>query len=235
MKRILFLSILITAISVHLSAQVFCISDKQFTWPEIALRAGLSPSFLVRFDIDGFSPHNFQISPLDSASRDLVEMFEQYLVNNLGHLIYLRDSSSFQLKVKYLVRPTGSLTTSYAELITNDEIHVVAQQPYIHAILCSGVTQADPKIDTVIIESTIKYRSGKARSSDIFVQRLFPDKGDTTIILRNNYPELEQDIYTSARKYSKEHFLDRGSNARFYFIHFRVERDISPCGAKQIF
>ena len=171
MARNLSVALLIAAFSTYLNAQAVCISDKQFTYPQIALRAGISPSFLVRFDIVEFSPHNVRISPLDSASRPYFELFKQSVIDNLNRLVYLKDSLDFRLRLKYIIRPFTLLNSSFAELVTDDEVHFVARAPIINRIV-DGVLVANPKIDSVFIETIVSYKSGKA-AHQIFLSSAF--------------------------------------------------------------
>jgi hypothetical protein len=121
------------------------------------------------------------------------------------------------------------------ELVAEDELHIVGRFVQRLPIIDHIFSSADPNIDSVFIETTIPYISGKARPSNILVQRVFDLDKDSTIILTNDYPERTEDILATAKKYSKDKFLDRGSNAKYYFIRFRVVRVLPEFGIEQIY
>ncbi|MCI0706206.1 MAG: hypothetical protein L0Y80_01805 [Ignavibacteriae bacterium] len=215
--------------------QLLCVAGKEFKYPEIARRAGVTASFQVVLNVNNFSPLITQITGVDSSSNQYLNLFKQSLIDNLNQLTYLNDTANFQMKVTYSIRHFRTLNNSYVEIIDPDEIHFVAQSPRIEIIVDYMPFPSDPNIDSVVVETTVPFKSGKAIPSDILVQRLFDDEAGSTVILRNNYPDLREEIIAVASRYSKDYFLGIGSNAHYYFIKLKVERKIPECGLEQIY
>jgi hypothetical protein len=235
MLRVLCATLLVSIISISSAAQVLCVSNKAFSYPELPLRAGIGASFLVQLDIQEFAPRNIHISALDDSSSQFVDMFNKATVENLNRFLFLKDTTGFQLIVRYSVRHFSQLSRGFAEILGINEVHFVAQSLKVDVSIEYGVLPPNPEIDSVFIDTTVPYKSGKAKPSDILLERMFSDEKGSTINLRNNYPDLEQELISIAGTYSKGAFLARGSNARHFFLKCRVERNLPDCGTKQIF
>jgi hypothetical protein len=226
MKK-LFLGVLLLVLATPCasSAQIICVPDSQFEYPEIARRAHAEPYIEAIFNIDEFTPKNIRLRALDTISESILQCCQNNIIENISRLVYLKDSVNVKLAIKYLIKNENSLNTDYAELVHDDELHIVTHRP----LQRSGgffVLVPDPKLDTVCIEDIVFYRGGKAIPSDILVERRFKSKKDTVVIVRNNHPELTEDIITQAKIYSRQYFLSRGPNAHHYLIRFKVRRDL---------
>ncbi len=228
MKSKPFLFLLVLTLLSNAEAQVLCVSDKPFYYPEIWNRAGLEPTIVVHFDVIGFSAQNI------TFEGEPGESFRQSVTENLKQLIYLKDTTNFKLTIQYLRRPTISLSRGYAELVTPNELHVVARKSVVQKTV-NGPQKIDPTLDTAVVHSLVEYKSGPARPSDILVRRLFVGDRDSTLIVRNNYPDLEEDILSRARSYSKDRFLGFAPNARVFLVRFRVRRIVEECDCKAVF
>ncbi len=215
-------------------SQMFYVSNKPISYPEIARRAKISASFIVNLKIDEFKPRVIQISATDSLSNLYIDLFRQAIEDNLNTIIYLKDTAYFNLKVSFIIKHYTLLSSNYTEVLDN-EIRFVSRSPLIKIDVDYAYTPPNPKIDTVLINATIPYKSGKTRPSNILVQRIFIKNIDSVRIIKNNYPEIENDILLKAKTYTKEYFLGKGSRARYYFIRYRVVREISEYNIEQIF
>ena len=216
--------------------QVICLTDHEFTCPEISRRAGVSASFGVRFDIKGFQPENLEITGLDSLSSELVDMYKSDLTGNLKNLVYLRDTIGFSIKVRFIIESSQRISHAYAGFISDNELdfHFPLRR---NLIADEGFTipVPDPTLDSVFINIRIEYKSGKAPPADILVQRLFEDGTDRSVIIRNNYPNLEKEIYSTAQRYTKESFLHYGPRSKYFFIRYHVTRHVRECGYEFVY
>ena len=235
MVRILCTFVLYGCCTLKVHSQIFCVPDTQFDYPEIALRANLTPSFSVKFDVIAFAPQNIQISPLDNSSTSFVQLFTYSIFENLHKLIYLKDSNGVRLKVRYQIRESGLLNSRYATITSEDELQIVVPQPNVQASIGDGPIKQNFSIDSVCLDDFVTYKSGIAYQSDITVQRLYSNDNDSTMILRNNYPSMENEIYSQSKQYSKQLFLDYAPNAKTFFIRFHVRRYLPECHCQQIF
>ena len=222
----------------QLVGQVLCLAGKQFVFPELALRAGVSSSFQVRLDVVGLSPQNIQIRILDSSSSKILDLsktldlFRPSIEENLKRLTFLTDTIGLELKLRYSAAKLRQVNTSFAECVSDNEVRFVAQRPVVYTDIDGGFIP-NPGIDTLYIDGTVPYKSGKIRPSDILVQRTFGENRDSTIIIRNNYPELAEEILAIAASYKKVYFTNLAPNGSRFFIRFRVRREIPECGINQ--
>jgi hypothetical protein len=236
MRKPMYLSSLVLLSSLIANAQLICIPNTQVSYPLFALRAGLSPSFLVRFDVIAFTPLNIQIVGLDSLSRKLIEPFSESVLDNLHRFVFLKDSLGASLTFRYQWRPRNQLSTRYAELVSPSEIRIVSPPLHVEGRSRGNRIRAvDEVSDSSIEYSYLKYKGGLASPSDIFAEKFFDGRPDSIVILRNNYPSLTTDIDSVARNLSKERFLYIAPAATHFFIRFKVLRYIPECECVQTY
>jgi len=127
---ILFLTLLCVQNS---SAQVFCLPPDQPRYPEIAIRAGLSISFIVKFDIVGSSVSNIHISVKDSINyaNTMIELFTPAITGYLNRLCFYKDINQCSIIFEYETRPHNSINRDYVEKLGDDKIHIVGRRPYM--------------------------------------------------------------------------------------------------------
>jgi hypothetical protein len=88
-----------------------------------------------------------------------------------------------------------------------------------------------PNSDSLTLTAYLPYKIGMKKKSDIIVQRIFKKDEDSTIILKNNYPEFTNLIYNLSKKYSKDYFLAFSKKAKYYFIRYSISSKIEDCGS----
>jgi hypothetical protein len=237
MSRQAFVFLMLLLIADQNSAQTFCIPPIQPKYPDLALRAGIEISFNVQFDIVEFVPQNYRITTLDNIDgydSSIVELFKPAIIDYLSKLCYLRDVKGFLLKLKYSMSPKTKINRGYVEKVADNEIRIIELMP--KGTICPhALRQINTKIDTAIIEHVLQYKSGPERKSDILVQRFFNVEKDSILILHNNYPELEGEIYTDAKYFRKNDFLYDAPNAKYFIIRYRVVRYIESCGCSKVY
>jgi hypothetical protein len=136
MKKIFFAFLLLLSLSQNTLAQVFCIPSDQPRYPEIARRAGLSISFIVRFDVGGRTPHNIKINVLDTSMNHadtMVELFSPVIRSYLHQLCFQIDIKDFALKIHFQVRSRDSISVGYVEKIGEDEICIIERSAKMSA------------------------------------------------------------------------------------------------------
>ena len=88
--------------------------------------------------------------------------------------------------------------------------------------------------DTSIVYGSLSFKGGVPVTSDILVKRLFFGEHDSTIIIRNNCPQYENDIYQAAHKYLKKDFLKEAPAATQYFIRFKIWHYSPECNCREL-
>ena len=234
MKNLIWVMMIALFASSAADAQVFCIPDTGITYPGFYAAMGYGATFLATYDVLGFRPTNVRFDPVDSLSRSVASGFNKYVSQAIERLIYLKDTTDFKLTIKFLSRPLGDLDRSYAEKGGEEELDIVAPQKYIHAI-ADPMSIPNPSLTSDTIDATVPYKSGVAHASNILVERLFNPLGPYVHIISNNYPNLEDDITTVAKKYTKRDFLICAPNATRFFIRFKVVRELTQCNCTQTF
>ena len=221
-------------------AQIFCIPKTRPPYPDIAERAGLSMSYLIRFDVAGFAPCNIHISALDGLNVEeskMIPLFEPAIDSCLKMISFCKDTANYLLTFKYEIKPPHSINRPFVEILSEKEIRIVIEGR--KELSVSGPYRIqpppDPRIDTVILQSNVEYKSGNGAKSDILVQRFYNVEKDSIVIIRNNHPELESDIIIDAQQVTKQMFLERGPNAIYYFIKYSVHRHVKDCDCSDYF
>ncbi len=135
MRKFWFILLLVSLNIQTSSSQVFCLPPEQPRYPEIALRSGLSLSFVAKFDVVGLSPKNIEITPKDSIehANSMVQMFSPAITDYLNRLCFLKDITSFSMIVDFEVRPHNSINRGYVEKVTENRIHIVGRAGLVAA------------------------------------------------------------------------------------------------------
>jgi hypothetical protein len=203
----------------------FCLSGKEFKIPTISLLNGLTRNFKVEFDVRSFIPKNIRITSIDNA--DFAQ--DEYLKiteENLKNITFLKDAHGAEITFNYIVKSGRNISKDYAEVISAKEINLVFRRKVFII--------RDPKVsiseDTVIINGFIKIdKPVEYKKTNILIERVFDNGKDSTIIVRNNFPEFKEEILKEAKEYNKNSFLGNSSVAKKYFINFSVELRYPEC------
>ena len=128
--------------------QVFCLSEKQFTFPEIALRAGMSSTFQVRFDVVEFSPRNIEVSAFDTISQSRINLFQESIAQNLRKFTYLSDTAGLELILKYVSLDPLWSTTDFTERVSDIEVRFVVRRPQPFVDYAIPLVEPDLAVDS---------------------------------------------------------------------------------------
>ena len=114
-------------------AQVFCLPPDQPIFPEVPLRAGLSVSFVVNFDVVGMSAKNIRINTKDSIDHpnDLVKIYSPSIMDYLNRLCFVRETNNFSLIIDFVTKPHASINRGYVEKLAEDRIRITGRTPHI--------------------------------------------------------------------------------------------------------
>lgn len=196
----------------------YCLSGAEFKIPALSLSTGFARSFKAHFDVHNLIPQNIKISALDT----LAFVQDEYLKltkENLQKIYFLKDSLNAEITFNYIVRSGRNLNKDYAESVSDNEINLVFRK-IVH-ITRDPVICTSP--DTVILDHYIQIdKPVEYKKSDILVERILYDGMDSTVILRNNFPELTGEILKLAKAYTKRYILGNSPATKKYFINFSL-------------
>jgi len=221
MKATGLILLLLLAMQVKSQTRLICVPDSNFSYPNTPLRAGLTGSFWVYFDVVNRRPANIQIRTRYSSIGSS-EHFESSIRDNLRMLFYRGDTAGVRINVRYELSPPGHLNRSYAELTCDTVLRIVAPDRLHPNGLFCGPRVVDFFSDTSTLNLSIPFKGAVPGHSDILVRRLFIGTADSIVIVHNNCPEYEAEILQAAAKCSKFDFLDNAPNATQFFIRFRI-------------
>ncbi len=233
MKRILYLTLVLLGAWLNSPAQWICVPDSQFAYPRIPQRADISASFRVTFDVIGRWPSNIRIGSLDHW-LNMIPEFDSAIRHNLENLYFGRDSESVSVKMIFELRPPGTLSSVYAYLHSQDEIHIVAPQVQFEWEGDPWPIAVDLMSDSITLKGFVPFHGGVPASSDILVERLFRGTTDSTLIIRNNCPTYVQAIREAASQFTREEFLRYHPTAKRYFVRFRIFHHSRECRIGEI-
>jgi hypothetical protein len=231
MKHLLKMLTLILLDIMPLFGQKMCIATSKFCINPIALRAGVEGSIIAKFDIIGREAKNIKISSANSLSNQFIHLLDSCSVNNIKEIAFLSDKRNCTLTINYIIQHKP-LNNSYGELEADTVLNLVFPQ-YLVMKYNEGVIRVLDS-DTLIITDYLPFKPGLAKKSDILVQRIFDNGIDSTIILRNNYPDYEQLIYERSKEFTPELFMGKTRRAKFCFIRFRILRILKSCGFEEV-
>ena len=228
---------MLLALSLSSRAQLICVPDSQFTYPELARRAGISASFKVTFDIIGRSADNIHIESRDGR-EDAIDFFAPSIRSNLRKLFFRRDSTCVSLSIFYRISEPGRLSTLHAETTSDSEFCVIAPGSMGVVRIVDYTRTVDPNSDSTTISTdlcnSLPFKGGVPGKSDILVKRVFAGGSDSTIILRNNCVGYEAEILSAASKYTLEDFLQFAPKATYFFIRFRILHYSRECDCEEL-
>jgi hypothetical protein len=228
---ILVLTLFICNINLLFSQEI-CLSSAHLSMHPLAARAGISASVIARFDVIGREGKNIKIFPADSLSKKYFFLFDSITVNNIQQITFLNDKMNCNLLVNYIIHTTKTLSNNYSELISDSVLNIVFRGK---GALISKLEDYGPSdSDSLTFTCYVPYTTGMKEKSNILVQRIFNKDNDSTIILRNNYPEYESLIYKDSKDYTKGSFVGFSKKAKYYFIRFFILRRIEDCGYEEI-
>lgn len=239
---------LITLVLVQgLNAQFFCLADKKFEINQLALKAGISANLDVSFDVENYKAINIHIQPNDSLLKKITKafvnndslsivvlmFFEEVTRQNLSKITFLKDTVNVKWNIEYLVLSPRILNNDYAEAVSERKIRFVFKRPGI--LTHEHIIYSFVDSDTLILPAILKYKEKSVRESDILVERIFADGKDSTVVVRNNHPQLINEILKVSKSFTKERFTDIKPEARHYFIRFKIVRAIEKCGYQETY
>lgn len=228
MKKLLTITFIFSLVLCTTSfPQVICLSGKSFKVNELSLRASIEASVSVTFDVKDFKPRNVRIKMLTLEVKSLEKEYINDTQYNLSQFTFLKDTLNFNLKINYTILSSRVISNSYAELVKEDEVNLVFKNHGIEKYNEAHIAIVDS--DTMTFENYIPYDSGRSDKADILVERVFSPSGDSTIIIRNNFPELTEKILAMSKEYSKEDFILHRPSSKWYFIRFYHIRRITEC------
>lgn len=227
MKKTLFSFAVLLIIVGQVWAQKMCLSSVKFTLPVVAFGCRLEASLKVNFDVIEHEIKNIRVSPADSISEEYIFLFDSCTISNMRQITFLSDKSNCNLLVNYRFRSGRELSNNFVELESDSVLNCVfiLRDMGIYDPIDVKIEQSD----SLTFRDYLSVTTMTTRKSYILVQRIFEGDKDSTIILRNNYPELRDSIYESAKKYTKESFTRYSKNSKFYFIQFLVICHIDDC------
>lgn len=234
MKNIfLTLIFLLSLNKINFAEPFFCFPKTNFIMPAIALRAAQPGSFTVKFDVKNFEAFNFKISSLDSV--EYIKLYEESIIKNIKSLNFLKDTLGAELIIRYLITPVWKISQDYAEAVSDNEIHFVFRGAQVIREI-HNVYKYPKEIDTLFIESSISYISGmSSEPSNILVERIFDTDQDSSIIHINNHPGSTSDILRVSKLYNKDDFTRLVPEVKYYFIRFKILREIPECNKKYFY
>lgn len=235
MKNIfLTLIFLLSLNKINFAEPFFCFPKTNFIIPAIALRAAQPGSFTVKFDVKNFEAFNFKISSLDSV--EYIKLYEESIIKNIKSLNFLKDTLGAELIIRYLITPVWKISQDYAEAVSDNEIHFVFRGAQVINTMHLQSNYPNEKNDTLFIESSVSYISGmSSEPSNILVERIFDNDKDSSIVRINNHPESISDILRVSKMYNKNDFTRLASEVKYYFIRFKILREIPECNKKYLF
>ena len=145
---------------------------------------------------------------------------------NLENINFLKDTLNAEITFNYIVKSGRNISKDYAEVISAKAINLVFRRKVFII--------RDPKVsaskNTVTLYSYIKIdKPVEYKKSDILIERVFDNRKDSTIVLKNNFPEFTEEILKEAKKYNQNSFLEISSTAKKYFINFSIELHYPEC------
>ncbi len=206
--RITLLSTLVTLL-IHsgLAAQVFTIYDLRFERIPILKEIGAQYSATATLSVVRGKPLIKNISSTPSYALADTEMR-----SFIDQVIFVTDTSDY--KLTFVVKVNRKVMNQYSE-VSGDTIFLTC--PYCPTINRCPVGQMDIATSDesgrthykITINDFFHTDSYMHSRSDILVERIFTGGKDSTVIIRNNYPESEKDILRGAKRFSKEDFERR--------------------------
>ena len=73
------------------------------------------------------------------------------------------------------------------------------------------------------------------KSSNILVERIFNSGFDTSIIRVNNHPECTIAILQAAKTYTKDYLAKFAKNIKYYYLRFKILREIPECNKRYLY
>ncbi|MDP2365806.1 MAG: hypothetical protein Q8M94_18805 [Ignavibacteria bacterium] len=211
----------------------FCFPNTTFNIPYVALRAGLSCSFRVNFDVINFEASNFKINSIDSVSY--IDLYEKSIIQNIKSLLFLKDTLNAALIINYIITPVWKINQDYAEAISDDEINFVFRGAQVRREIDVSIMYPQ-EIDTLFIDGYVMYKSGMSSdSSNILVERIFNNGLDTSIIRVNNHPECTIAILQTAKTYTKDYFTRLVPKVKYYYLRFKILREVPECNQRYVY
>ncbi len=232
--RIFFLTLifLLSLYEINFAEPFFCFPKINFIIPAIALRAEQPGSFKVNFDVKNFEAFNFKISSLDSV--EYIQLYEESIIKNIKSLNFLKDTVDAELIIRYKITPVWKISQDYAEVVSDNEIHFVFRGAQV--INTMHLNYYTKESDTLFIGSSVSYISGmSSEPSTILVERIFDNDQDSSIVHINNHPESISDILRVSKMYNKSDFTRLAPEVKYYFIRFKILREIPECNKKYLF
>jgi len=229
MNKLLVFSIFIllcstSSISAQTKNDLYCLGGKKFDIPKISLVTGFSGNYKATFDVKNFKPENIKISALDSLNI-WQEEFTKATRKNLGLISFLKDTSNVELIIYYIIKSGRDISDNYAELTSLNEIKFVFRK-----IVEKNI---DPAYymnqDTITLIELIPISEPIIIKPEILVERKFLSDRDTTIIIKNNFLEMNEDILARSKNYSEKSFLDNRKDSRYFFIKFVLYLSYPEC------
>lgn len=229
MNKLLVFSIFIllfstSSVSAQTKNDLYCLGGKKFDIPKISLMTGFSGNYKTNFDVKNFKPENVKISTLDSLNF-WQEEFIKATRKNLELISFLKDTSNVELKIYYIIKSGRDISDDYAEVTPSNEIKFVFRKIERNNI--------DPSFymnqDTITLIELIPIFEPLIIKPEILVERKFLSDRDTTIIIKNNFLEMNEDILARSKNYSKKSFLDNRKDSRYFFIKFVLYLSYPEC------
>ncbi len=204
---ILTAAILFFLIPGFVSAQVFTAFGVHFDRFATFEYSGIEYSSIATINVVRGKP--FIKNVTGSSKLFLLDSETKKFVNDL---IFIRDTSDY--RITFIINTSKKLMNQYSE-VSGDTVR-------IHFPFCPIMNSCPvgscrielyqenekqySKLDMAALLSTEAYLHSDA---DIILERIFDNEKDSTVIIRNNYPEATQDILKGAKYYTLDYFDSR--------------------------
>lgn len=209
------------------AAQVFTAFGASFTRLEILERVGFEYTATVKLDVLNGRPTIKEIS----APYRIAELEVTSYLNNL---IFISDTTDYT--ITFIVALSSHLMNPYCE-VWGDTITLM--YPKCPRIIRCPIYQLTTNMDDkgncqFVLAVTAPTSAYLQKTADIYLERIFSADSDSTIVVRNNYPEALGDILSFAKQYGKKEFeelLSEGAGdctRRKYFLQVSLYHDY-PC------
>jgi hypothetical protein len=205
LKRLISLSILLLSIAhADSNAQVFTAFGLHFDRTPMLDRVGFEYSAIATIDVQHGVPVIKKI-----VATPAYQLADTEVRKYINALVFIRDTSNYT--ILFFVKVNRHLMNAYSE-VSGDSITLVF--PYCPSPIRDPISirtmeyDADRQIVKITMNALIRTDSYLQKDADIRVERIFRKDKDSTIIIRNNYPEAEKEILEGSKYYRKENFED---------------------------
>ncbi|MBS1913771.1 MAG: hypothetical protein JST22_17420 [Bacteroidetes bacterium] len=206
MKRLVSVSLpfavlLCLVAAVHAQPVIKCGADLVMHQSMVYLNPNITCT--VTFDVIQETPTNIRIQLSDSTpgSGLLVEQTR----TNLSRLTYTRDTFGVRLVFHYMV--DDKVSTHYWRMPSPDTVLIVTPSVAPKVRDCYTETRSlDVEKKEVTLEGNVFTYDNATAPARISVERVFDPTGEHTLVMENNYPQLDGDIRMASGMYDLARF-----------------------------